>query len=269
MLLAAEWACEFLAAHPPPFLVLSACQGFLILRSSLQGHSVLFKGKWSFREVFRPRFQRFWRPRGKSEWKREIRRRVPRQGLGPFSAFSVCTASLLSTEGRATSRACSLLAAECSLAGREAHPHAMTTLLGPTSQWPGCRKGSLHPALRALGVTPLDGCALQWAAARSPQHRAWVGASEPESRLCPGLTQEPPACSQKFQDLGCLGAACLVKLADSRDKEQTVHRVHRTETRPRLELPTSPPHGQMGRWERGLTHRRHRQGFGGGSVELN
>ena len=57
--------------------------------------------------------------------------------------------------------------------------------------------------------------------------------------------------------------------AGSRDKEQTVHRVHRTETRPHLELPASPPDGQMGGWERGLTHRRHRQGFGGGSVELN
>lgn len=41
-----------------------------------------------------------------------------------------------------------------------------------------------------------------------------------------------------------------------RDREQTIHRVHRTETRPHLELPASPPEGQMGRQERGLTHRK-------------
>ena len=79
----------------------------------------------------------------------------------------------------------------------------MPPLVGPTQGRGLPRPVSQVPPV--LLPSLLSGCP-------KPPAQGLLGASEPESRLCPGLTREPPACSQKFQDLGCLGAARLVKL---------------------------------------------------------
>ena len=176
----------------------------------LPSKAILFGEKWSFREVFRPRFKRFQRPPDKSEWKREIRRRVPSKGCSHSSLFSVCTACRT-----ATNRTWSLPAGERSLAGREPRPPGATPPLGALqpvagvqkgvpppcplgygrslcAQWvDGVRPGTQHPQMLARGLGGGSTWPVSLPASLTPASR-WALASIPPGTLMHRLEPHRP-----------------------------------------------------------------------------
>lgn len=148
------------------------------------------------------------------------------------------------------------LAAARGIPGWTTNP-AQVGLLSPSAQSPApqgvpCAGGS--PLIRPQHVETPVSC--ESSVTRGKPVTGWSQTPGP-GRCVAFLTVGPGAGGQDSEAAGQhISPGLSLSGCQLCDREQTIHRVHRPETRLRLELPASPPEGQMGRRERGLTHRK-------------